>query len=120
MGNSDDREGDPADSPEEVNEDGDGNPDNEPSLGWGVDGEKGNESGDDRELQDHARIPPKRRRKKLAKTVTVEDRGYGGRKIIRNLTEGQTVALAERIDPYGTVSYGMVVSLDQFNSRGPR
>jgi hypothetical protein len=35
-GSTDDREGDPADDPrgEEVNEDGDGNPDDEPSLGW--------------------------------------------------------------------------------------
>lgn len=36
----DDREGDDADNPdgEEVNEDGDGSPDNEPSVGWTVDG----------------------------------------------------------------------------------
>jgi hypothetical protein len=33
-GNSDEREEDPADGREEVNEDGDGRPDDEPSLGW--------------------------------------------------------------------------------------
>lgn len=49
--------------------------DQEPSLGWTIDGATGN--WDDRELQNHLMAPVERRE---AKGVTVEDRGYGGRR----------------------------------------
>ena len=52
-----DCEHDPADRPLEVNEDDDGNPDDEPSLGWTIDGVTGDQSGDDREQQNHSMAP---------------------------------------------------------------
>ena len=80
--------------------------DDEPSLGWPerVDQTKGagSQTGDDRELQDHATVLPVAPR--AAQGVMVEDRGYGGRKVIRNLTDGQQEAMAEKMDRYGKVS----------------
>lgn len=55
-----DREEDPADGPEEVNEDGDGNPDDEPSLGWttsgamGGDSDRESDAGDEPESENEA------------------------------------------------------------------
>jgi hypothetical protein len=88
----------------EDDHEGDDNPDNEPSLGWGIDGERGNISGSDRELQDHATVVPAANREKLPDTIDVEQRGYGGRTVIRNLTDGHTKALAERMDRHGPIS----------------
>jgi hypothetical protein len=78
--------------------------DDEPSLGWTIDGVAGDQSGDERELQDHATVAPKANRRKLPNTIDVEQRGYGGRTVIRKLTDGQTEAVAERMDRYGKVS----------------
>jgi hypothetical protein len=69
-----------------------------------VDGQQGSQSDDDRELQDHATVVLKANRRKLPSTIDVEQRGYGGRTVIRNLTDRQTEALAERIDRYGKIS----------------
>ena len=109
-----DCEDDPAEGPLEVNEDGDGNPDAEPLLGWseqmsqkagawgsnGTEAEQGSTSPSDLSKA-HERY---QRRGERSKGVTVEDRGYGGRKVIRHLTEDQKAAVAERLDPYGMVS----------------
>jgi hypothetical protein len=62
-------------------------------------------TGSDRELQDHATMVPKEnRRRNLPNTIDMEQRGYGGRVVIRNLTDGQTGALAERMDRRGKIS----------------
>jgi hypothetical protein len=42
--------------------------------------------------------------KKPPQTIDVENRGYGGGTVIRNLTDGQTTALAQRMDRHGRVS----------------
>jgi hypothetical protein len=49
-------------------------------------------------LQDHATVVPRANRGKLPRTIDDENRGYGGRTVIRNLTDGQSVALAEKMD----------------------
>jgi hypothetical protein len=92
------------------NEGGDGaREDDEPSLGWPERlrqdyASNGSQSGSDLELQDHATVVPKANRKKLPNTIDVEQRGYGGRTVIRNLTDGQTEALAQKLDRYGRIS----------------
>jgi hypothetical protein len=87
------------------NEGGDGaKEDYEPSLGWTIDGAFGDPQGDDRELQDHVAERPEQHREKLTTAVTIEDRGWTGRKVIRNLSDSQRDALAERLDPHGSIS----------------
>jgi len=88
----------------EPDQEGDDSPDDEPSLGWTIDGVAGSQSGDDRELQDHACVRPKRRRKKLDVAISVEARGHGGRKIVRNLSDPQRVAWAKRAGRFGKIS----------------
>lgn len=85
--------------------------DQEPSLGWTVDGCISNTGANacDTELSDHLPVAVVQRE---ARGVTVEDSGYGGRKVIRNLTEAQQEALAPRIDRASGVS------TDKINTRG--
>jgi hypothetical protein len=47
---------------------------------------------------------PEQHREKLTTAVTIEDRGWTGRKVIRNLSDSQRNALAERLDPHGSIS----------------
>jgi hypothetical protein len=115
-GNSRDLE-DEHDGAEPENEGGCGaKEDDEPSLGrpelLDQTAHPGSQSGDDRELQDHATMVPAENRTKLVGTIDVEDRGYGGRKIIRGLSERQTTLMVESIDRDGTISIG------QINTRG--
>jgi hypothetical protein len=92
------------------NEGGEGEKeDYEPSLGWPERlrqdyASNGSQTGSDRELQDHATVLPKDTREKLPNAIEVEQRGYGGRTVIPNLTDGQTEALAQKLDRYGRVS----------------
>jgi hypothetical protein len=93
------------DGAEPENEGGDGaKEDDEPSLGWTIDGVAGDRSGEDRELQDHATVVPKANGPKLPNTIDVTQRGYAGRTVIRNLTDDQKEAVAERMDRYGKIS----------------
>lgn len=93
------------DGAELENEGGDGaKEDDEPSLGWTIDGVAGDQSGQDRELQDHATVVPEVNRPKLPNTIEVTHRGYACRSVIRNLTDDQKEALAERMDRFGKVS----------------
>jgi hypothetical protein len=96
QGNSDERERDDADDPkgESVNEDGDGNPDDEPSLGWpeghgmGVAGMGG---WDDREAQDYLAVPAKHRE---ATGITVE---CSHRRFVHGLTDSQHKTFREQM-----------------------
>lgn len=106
-GCADDREGD------ELQHGGDEHdgqePDNEgePSLGWPERLRQDyacNGGLSDRELQDYATVVPTANRGKLPNTIDVKQRGYGGRTVIRNLTDGQTVALAQKMDRFGRIS----------------
>ena len=98
QGKDDDRERDDADDPkgESVNEDGDGNPDDEPSLGWceplGFGG--GGMGGfDDREVQDHSRPQPQNRTD-LGTTLAV-DPSY--RRFVHGLTDSQRKAVRAKM-----------------------
>jgi hypothetical protein len=87
--------------------------DDEPSLGWPERlrqdyASNGSQSGDDRELQNHGTVVPAENRSKLPGTIDVEDRGYGGHKIIRGLSEHQTTLMVESIDRDGTISIGQI------------
>jgi hypothetical protein len=50
-----------------------------------------------------ATVSPKKGRKKLDGAITVEDVGYGDRKVIRNLSDRQREAIAERVDQFGKI-----------------
>jgi hypothetical protein len=94
-----DCEGDEHDGAEPENEGGEAvHEDDEPSLGWTIDGyiSATSERSDECEQGGNSVRPQNRTR--VEKSITVEDRGYGGRKVIRNLTDGQTKALARKID----------------------
>jgi cobalamin biosynthesis protein CobT len=104
-----DRENDPADGPLEVNEDGDGNPDDEPSLGWGPDGETGNESGGDRELAAQPSAETMKRARRNFKQSPYRgsnrdgmhvdsEQGFGNFKRLRNLSDRQKKIVTPRLD----------------------
>ena len=83
--------------------------DEEPSLGWGIDGELGNVSGADREQGEAVARPPERTG---PPGVTVEQRGYGGRTVIRGMSALQIDRVQPCLDPYGRIS------TDRVNTRG--
>jgi hypothetical protein len=99
QGKDDGRERDDADDPkgELVNEDGDGNPDDEPSLGWCENMcqtvPNTSVAGCDLELQDHSRPQPQNRTN-LGTTLSV-DPSY--RRFVHGLTDSQRKAVRARM-----------------------
>ena len=91
------------DGAEPENEYGDGNPDDEPSLGWTVDGcvQKTGEARCDTELQNHRTVRPAMPRS--ASGAAVEDR-FCGRKTIRNLNTWQREAVKAKMVRHGPIS----------------
>jgi hypothetical protein len=94
---TDDREEDPAEGPQEVNEDGDGNADSEPWLGWpeGMAQGQGRWGGtDDRELQDHSPVRAQNRTEIEGPQISAES-SY--RKFLVGLTDEQKQKFRERM-----------------------
>lgn len=92
-----DCEDDPADGPLETNEDGDGNPDDEPSLGWTIDGAAGravDQRTCDLEVQNHVSVKPQDRANWQGPQISAEST-Y--RKFLHGLTEEQRPAFCERM-----------------------
>jgi hypothetical protein len=108
-GGRSDLEGDEHDGREPEDEQYDGKADDEPSLGW-TDEEAARgrtyagAMGRSCDMEEGGSAASPQNRTKLPKTIDVQDRGYGGRKIIRNLTDGQTKALAGKINRDSGVS----------------
>jgi hypothetical protein len=124
-----DREGDELQHGGDEHDGAEPDADGEPSLGWTLGGSFGDTGGmgDDREIggsimaddqthwvgsgrHDTGMHPAEmqaiqdRYRDGGERGITVEDRGYGGRKVIRHLTDEQQAALHSKLDPYGTIS----------------
>lgn len=77
--------------------------DNEPSLGWSVEGQLGRETGDDRELQTHATMevdktrPERRKGKRKVQSIEMAS-SFAGPKMVRNLTKKQYAVVKPRMD----------------------
>jgi len=108
----DGREDDSEDEGAQCEDEGAADVDREPSLGWTVGGYTQNttDARCDAELQEHPTAIPAKPRK--AKGVNVENRGYGGRKLITGMTSCQVDRVAPRLDRYG------LISTDTVNTRG--
>lgn len=69
--------------------------DDEPSLGWTIDGVAGSQTGDDRELQDHASVRPQRRTR-LGKGVHAAPNYCPGSRVLGLTTDQQARFNEER------------------------
>lgn len=104
QGNRDDCEGDEHDGRERDSEDEGAqcddegvSDDREPSLGWGIDGERGNLSGADRELQDHAPVKPQHRTG-LGRGIDAAPNYCFGHRVL-GLSLDQETRFVGRLDP---------------------
>jgi hypothetical protein len=94
-GREEDDPGEESDHGEEDDHGGDGaREDDEPSLGWTIDGVAGNQSGADRELQDHAPVQPQRRTR-LGKGVHAAPNYCHGSRVL-GLTADQQAQFNEK------------------------
>lgn len=77
--------------------------DDEPSLGWTVEGSTAGPT-DDRERQDYAREPAKKRKKMPAKGVRQTNQVWGARDTLTGLTDQQAVAFKAKRPRHSPIS----------------
>lgn len=110
------------DGGEPENEHGDGDPDAEPSLGWTLDGELGNDRDREVELRS-GHLKGARERKGLCQRpvgVTAVSPGYGNWKRLGGLSDNQARALRHRLDVRGPNSRSHRIMIDDQNPTGLR